>query len=150
MKILLKILKRYQVVVLNKIIHFFAKNPSLLFLLDGLGALTTAAMLFFVLPNLNEQYGMPASTLKNLALIAFCFALYSIICFLFLKKNWSFYMRVIAYANFSYTLLTLFLLIALRAQNSWLDWTYFLTEIAVIWVLVYWELKTAKLLFINH
>jgi hypothetical protein len=135
---------------MNQVLHFFAKNPSLLFLLDGLGALTTAAMLFFVLPNLKEQFGMPAITLENLALIAFCFALYSNICFLFLKRNWSIYLRIIAYANFSYTLLTLFLLIALRAQITWLDWTYFLTEIVVILVLVLLELKTAKLLFVNR
>jgi hypothetical protein len=131
---------------MNQVLHFFAKNPRKLFLLDGLGALTTAAMLFFVLPNLKEQFGMPTTTLKNLALIAFCFALYSTICFLFLKRNWSFYLRIIAYANFSYTLLTLFLLIALRAQITWLDWFYFLTEIVVIWLLVYLELKAARLL----
>jgi hypothetical protein len=42
-------------------------------------------------------------------------------------------------------LLTLFLLIALHAQNTWLDWLYFLTEIVVILVLVYLELKAARL-----
>lgn len=114
--------------------------------MDSLGAMLTVGMLFFVLPVLVDFFGMPTTTIENLALIAFCFALYSISCFLFLKKNWSFYLRIIAYANFSYTLLTLFLLIAFHAQITWLDWLYFLTEIVVILVLVFLELKVAKAL----
>ncbi len=127
-------------------ISFFANNPRKLFAIDSLGAILTAVMLFFVLPSLKAYFGMPTATLKNLALIAFLFALYSIICFLFLKKNWSFYLRIIAYANLSYCLLTLFLLIAFHAQITWLDWFYFLAEIVVILVLVYFELIAEMLL----
>lgn len=126
--------------------EFFVNNPRKLFLLDSLGAILTASMLFFVLRKLNNFFGMPIIVLENLALLALCFAFYSIICFLFLKKNWSFYLHIIAFANLSYGLLTMFLLIAFYTQITWLDWFYFLTEIVVIFVLVYLELKVARAL----
>jgi hypothetical protein len=129
---------------MTKIISFFAKNPRKLFLMDSLGAFLTTVMLFMVLPNMKTYFGMPRITLENLALIAFCFALYSISCFLFLKKNWSFYLRIIAYANISYCCLTLFLLIVLHAQITKFDWMYFFGEIAIVLSLVALELKVVK------
>ncbi len=127
-------------------IQFFVNNPRKLFLLDSLGAILTASMLFFVLRKLNSFFGMPTIMLENLALIALCFGLYSWACFLFLKQHWSFYLRIIAYANLGYGLLTLFLLIAFHTQITWLDWFYFLAEIAVILVLVYLEVRVASVI----
>jgi len=96
--------------ILQQTIRLFGNNPKKLFLIDSLGALLTAVSLFFVLFNLDEHFGVPGHVLTTLALIATCFSVYSVMCFLFVKKNFMFYLRIIGSANLIYCLLILSLL----------------------------------------
>ncbi len=49
------------------------RSPKRLFLMDGLGALTTAGLLFFVLAESEIIFGMPKAVLHLLSFIAIFF-----------------------------------------------------------------------------
>ena len=57
------------------------------FLLDGVGAIITGLMLSQVLARFVPLFGMPANLLFILSGLAFCFALYSLSCYLLVVEN---------------------------------------------------------------
>jgi hypothetical protein len=111
----------------------FIRKPKAIFLVDGLGAFATASILFLVQWRFREHFGMPREIISLLSIIAFTFAVYSILCFLFLKRNWGIFLMAIVIANLLYCCLTIGLI-------------YFLAEIAVIVGLVFVELQILKLI----
>lgn len=118
-------------------------DPHKLFLLDGLGAVLSAVSLGLLLPYFNEYIGMSLGHLYVLAGLAVVFAIYSLSCYFLKVKKWRPFMLGIGIVNFAYCSLTTFLLF-----GNWLTITawgiaYFLAEVAIIYVLVYWELRTA-------
>jgi hypothetical protein len=129
---------------LKVIINRLAGNPGALFLMDSLGALTTALLLFLVLRNYQEYFGMPEIRVNFLAAVAGCFYVYSLSCYLFLKRNWAPFLQIIGVCNLLYCALTAGLLIIHHAQLTFLGYAYFLGEIAIIGGLAYIELIVAK------
>jgi len=55
--------------ILRKIIKQISSQPKTVFLIDRIGALTTAFFLFAVLINNNENFGMSEIFLTDLSLI---------------------------------------------------------------------------------
>ena len=127
----------------SKTIKQLASEPKKLFLIDSLGALTTALLLFVVSRNLNEYFGMPARILTYLSGIAICFCIYSTTCFLVLKGNWTPFIKGISIANLLYCVLTIGLVIFYNPQLTKIGIAYFLGEIAIICGLVCIELRVA-------
>ena len=121
--------------------NFSAKK---LFLLDGLGALTTAILLSQILARFESFFGMPKNILYILSLVAVCFAAYSLTCFLFVKTNFSRYFRIIIVANISYCLATLGLVIIYFQPLTWFGIAYFLGEISIISLLIFREIRQVK------
>jgi hypothetical protein len=128
----------------NKIIKQLSSDPKKLFLIDCLGALTTAFLLFVVLRSFNEYIGMPVSILNYLAVIAVCFCVYSTICFFVIKAKWTPFIKGISIANLLYCILTISLVIFYHPQLTIFGIAYFLGEIAIIFGLVYIELNVAN------
>lgn len=126
---------------INKILNKLAGRPKLLFLIDSLGALSTSFFLFVIMRLFNEYFGMPKTVLTYLAVIAICFCIYSTACFLFLKKQWTPYIRFIGIANLLYCGLTIGLLIKYYPLLTIIGRTYFLMEIIIICGLAYFELN---------
>ncbi len=120
----------------------FKLNPRILFLVDGLGALTTAFFLFVILKTYNEYIGMPQLILNYLSIIAVLLSLYSMSCFSLLKNQSQIFLRIIGVANLLYCCLTMGLLIYNYQGLTILGATYFLTEIMIICGLAFVELKT--------
>jgi amino acid transporter len=114
-------------------------RPTKIFLLDSLGALLTTIIIGVVLTNFQEYIGMPLDILFTLAGVALIFCVYSISCFVFLKKNWKPFLKAIAIANLLYCLATTVLIITFYPQLTILGLLYFIGEIIVIVVLVYFE-----------
>jgi len=137
-KLLLNMIKK-----LRKVINYLSGKPKSLFLIDGIGAMLTAFFLFAVLRNFNEYFGMPETLLAYLAAIAVCFCIYSAACFVFLKDNWTPYLRGIGIANLLYCILTTGFLIIYYSQLTIIGATYFILEIAIICGLVCIELNVA-------
>lgn len=125
--------------VIKKLTDQLVKKPKTLFLIDSLGALLTALLLFFVLRNFCPYIGMPEAVLNLLWPIAAYFFFYSAACFLFLKGKWAVFLRIISFANSLYCLLTLILLFIHYKQLTNLGLVYFSAETAIIGGLVYIE-----------
>lgn len=120
-----------------------SSEPKKLFLIDSVGALFTAFLLFVVLRNINEYVGMPERILTYLSVIAVCFSIYSTVCFFVIKANWSPFIKGISIANLLYCVLTMGLVIFYYPQLTTIGIAYFLGEIAIIFGLVYIELNVA-------
>ena len=123
----------------EKIINHLTVNPKRLFLIDFLGAMLTILLLNALLRNFNEYFGMPKEALDFLSIYAVCLFLYSLLCFLFLKKTWTGFIRGISLANLAYCFLTIGFLIVYYSQITILGLIYFITEILIICGLVYVE-----------
>jgi ABC-type long-subunit fatty acid transport system fused permease/ATPase subunit len=128
---------------MNKLIHHFTKKPRNLFLLDSLGAMITTFFLFVIMGKFNTYFGMPQTVVNYLAAIALCFCVYSAACFLFVKRNWTLFFRIIACANLLYCALTTVLLINYSSFLTPIGVSYFSAEIAIICLLSCIELKVA-------
>jgi len=127
----------------RKIINQLARKPKILFLIDGLGAMLTGVLLFVVLRNFSEYFGMPLPILTFLSAIAAIFFVYSFTCFFFLTNNWILYIRAISVGNLLYSCITISQLLANFELLTLLGWIYFIGEIIVIGLLVYIELSVA-------
>ena len=89
---------------------------------------------------------MPTLVLAILAVIALGFLVFSGVCFLRLKKNWTPFLRAISFGNASYCVLTAVLMFVCFDRLTSLGVAYFTAEIALIVVLVYIELRVAAAL----
>lgn len=115
-----------------------------LFLIDGIGALSSALLLGFVLVEYEVFFGMPPKTLYFLAFWPCLFALYDVFNVLNSSPDSSFLIRVIAIANVGYCLLSLGALIShFDSLTTW-GVAYFVTELIIIVVLVIIEFITAS------
>ena len=118
-------------------------KPKHLFLLDALGASSTAFLLFFVVGRLEHVFGIPKTSVHFLSLVAVAYAIYSFGCFIFIKHNWRLFLYVIASFNSLYCFTTIILMHHYYAQITRLGLAYFIFEIVIIGILVFFEFKTA-------
>lgn len=119
-------------------------NPKNIFLLDSFGALLTTLLIYFVLRNFNDFFGLSKDVFECLSLIAFLFFIYSISCYFLVKQNWKSFLKIISIANILYCILTLSIVLYNYETISIYGIAYFLAEIAVIIGLVYFEMKFIK------
>lgn len=133
----------YMIKTVSAIIKKLSSKPKTLFLIDSIGALTTAFILFVVLRNFNEYLGMPKIILTYLYMIAACLCIYSTTCFFVIKEDWIPFIRVISIANLLYCIVTIGLVIFYYPQLTMIGIAYFVGETAIICGLVYIELNVA-------
>jgi hypothetical protein len=126
-----------------RIIKQLSLEPQKLFLLDSLGAFTTAFLLFVVSRNFNEYFGISERILTYLSVLAVCFCIYSTTCYFVIKANWTPFIKGISMANLLYCILTTSLVIFYFPQLTTIGIAYFLGEIAIICGLVYIEMNVA-------
>lgn len=130
-------------------------SPRLLFLIDGLGAVLSAALLGLVLARLEGIFGMPPPVLHGLALLAVVFAVYSFFCFGWLSRqvppahdapprDGRPQLKIIALANLTYAALTLGLVLYLYPQISLWGLVYFALELVVVVGLALVELAVSR------
>ena len=124
---------------INLIADKLSKIPRRIFLIDGLGGLLTTLMLFAVLAQFEEHFGMPIEVVRTLGFIACLYMFYSFSCYLFLNRNHRPYLKFIISANSAYCLLTLGLVCYFYNSLTILGILYFITEILLIMALVFVE-----------
>lgn len=127
---------------LQSIINKKISNPRGIFLVDGVGAIISA-LLLFVLSCFEELFGMPVTILNYLILIVLLFVGYSLTCYLLQVKNWQPFLKVIAVGNTLYGLITLVLVFYLYDQLTIFGISYFLIELLILTLLVQLEFKMA-------
>ncbi|GMQ30955.1 hypothetical protein [Algoriphagus confluentis] len=133
-------------IAVKNIINYFVKKPARLFLVDSIGAALTAFLLFFVLRQFQDHFGIPTWVLIYLSLIGLIFCLYSLTCFLLLKGNWTPFLMLIALGNLLYCVLTLVCMYTYIEELTKLGGIYFLLEIATVLAIVFVEFRVAAAL----
>lgn len=122
-------------------------NGHNIFLIDGVGALITAALLFFIVRPLPAVFGVADFIVDLFAGVAILFAVYSFVSHVFAVRvrqlNFKQALNLIAIANIGYCVMTAYVVFQLKGITS-IGLLYFSVEIAVILCLVYIELKIAK------
>lgn len=118
--------------------------PKRIFLIDAVGALTSAFLLAIVLVYFQTYIGLTISNLYLLAGLAALFFIYSFSSFLWAKDNWRFWMRGIALINLSYCILTLILCFLHYPEMKPLGWIYFIGESAIVLSLSWVEWRRAS------
>jgi hypothetical protein len=129
---------------MKKFLKYFNEKPKTLFLIDGVGALMTALSLIVIVREFIEYFGMSKNEVNYLSLLAFCFCMYSAICYMFLKSNFLPFIRFVGIANSSYCALIIGLMIRYKSSITVIGIIYFLVEIIIICCLSYVELKVAN------
>lgn len=130
---------------MHRLIHSLSLNPKKIFLIDGLGASTTAILLLVIKNFFIDHFGMPPQVFTILATIAFLMSGYSLACCLLTKTKWKTNLRVIGTANLLYCCLTLLLVMYYYMWMTAWGITYFLVEMVIIVALALLEFKTASL-----
>ena len=120
------------------------KKPKNIFLIDGVGALVTALIIYFILNPYNEYIGLSSEVLIFLSVVAFAFCIYSISCFFLLKHHWQPFLKIIILANAMYCLTTISVLLYCQKTVTTLGLFYFIGEIIVIGTLILVEMKLLK------
>ena len=119
-------------------------NPKIIFLMDSLGAMLTAILLFGVLARFEEVFGMPSTALYFLSAAALGCAAFSFYCFLFVNRSFCQFLRIIGTANLLYCVLTVALIIINFESVTKFGLAYFALELAVIAILMVVEFKAAS------
>jgi hypothetical protein len=122
----------------------FPNKTKNIFLLDGFGALLTTLLLYFILRNFNDFFGLSKDIFEYLSNIAFAFFLYSISCYFLAKQNWKSLLKIICALNVLYCLLTFGIILYHYENISIFGVIYFLLEILVIALIVFLEIKLIK------
>ena len=128
---------------INTTIKYLSLKPKMLFLIDSIGALLTTFFLLLIWSNFSEYFGMPKAVLGCLFVFAACLYIYSTTCYLALKQHWIAFIIGISTANLLYCILTMSLVILYAPILTSIGKSYFLVEVAVIFGLIYVELRVA-------
>ncbi len=114
------------------------------FLLDGLGAVTSCLCLGLLLPALQEHIGMPLPVLHGLASLAALFAIYSLSCYRFADHDQPRWLTIIIGLNLAYCLLSLVLMVKFASLLTVWGFAYFLGEKLVVLGIVSLEWRVLK------
>lgn len=125
--------------MVKRMIDSILMKPRKIFLIDAIGAFVTAVTLGVIFTKIQGYIGMPRAILSILAFIALGFCIYSFSCYYFLKNDLKPFLKAIAIANLLYCLTTAILIFTLFQQLTIFGLFYFIGEIMVIGILVYFE-----------
>lgn len=127
--------------LLKHYIQKLSAKPRAIFLIDGLGALTSLILLFGVLRNYHEYIGLPQQILTYLSVFALCLFIFSASCYFFLKSHWSFFIKLLSFGNISYCIFSISILIYFYKSLTSIGISYFIIEKVIVLGLAYFELK---------
>ncbi len=128
---------------MNTLIQKISAKPYQIFLMDGVGALVSAAFLLLLLVPLQPYVGLPLNQLYVLGIIAVCLMIFSFSCYFLKPLNRSLFLRAVIIANSVYACITgAMLLIHADELTTW-GFLYFIGEIMVLVILVYIESRVA-------
>ncbi len=128
---------------MRQYLNHFKQHPKQLFLVDALGAIISALLLYVLLMPYAEWVGLPAAHIKALAIGAVCLAGYDLLARAVFTTERKWTLSVIALLNTSYCVITSGVLIANYSKITLVGWAYFIGEMAIVAVLVYLEWRVS-------
>jgi hypothetical protein len=120
-------------------------TPKKLLQLDAFGALVSAFLLGIVLATYNHLIGMPKIDLYILASIPILFLLFDLYSLFIVKTKLHNNLRIIAYCNLAYCILSIGFLFIHYGDLSVLGWIYFIGEILIVFSLALYEIKASSI-----
>jgi hypothetical protein len=135
---------------IQKAVHFFTDHPSRLFLLDGIGATLSAALLLLLHFVFQVTNGLPPLIVYALVAAALFLSAYSLTCSWLLRRCHARYLRVIALLNGTYLLTVCILLVLYCSRLHPILIICFILESVVLGFLIYLELKVTNQLIRNN
>ncbi|MDF3820790.1 hypothetical protein P3G55_12815 [Leptospira sp. 96542] len=130
---------------IHKSFEIFKSNPRNIFLLDGIGALVSALSLLLIIAPFEVFFGMPGEVVHKLAILAFVFCTYSVVCYILNPIQWRFFLKIIIISNTMYCLISLCLLVYFYNSITLFGYSYFIMEKLVILFLVYFEIQMGRM-----
>lgn len=118
-------------------------NHTQLFLIDGIGALLSAILLWLVYYCRNI-FAVPDSMYHQLIAFPVFFACYSLTCLLIKPRSWKIFLAIVTVSNVLYAGYSLLLVSHYADQLTIYGIIYFLLEIVGIIALVYVEISFLK------
>ena len=130
--------------MIKKLINNLEKNPKKLFLIDGMGAVTSAFMLGIVLVRFEYFFGIPSNVLHFLAGVPICYLAYDIYSYFKGDHNIGFLLKGIAIMNILYCCVSLLLAFNhIETITIW-GWIYIVIEIIILVILAGIQFNVAK------
>lgn len=126
---------------MQKLIQYFQQQPKKIFLFDGLGAMLSTALLYFLLIPNAVWIGLSVTQINALVIGALCLVGYDLIARMLYTAERSWLIKALALLNMLYCTTTLSVLILHYTSITIFGWAYFLGEMAIVGVLVYLEWK---------
>ena len=126
---------------MQELIQYFQQQPKKIFLFDGLGAILSTALLYFLLMPNAGWIGLSITQINALVIGALCLVGYDLIARIMYTSERGWLIKVLALLNTLYCITTLSVLILHYTSITILGWAYFLGEMAIVGVLVYLEWK---------
>jgi hypothetical protein len=130
--------------MITTLIEKYHLTPKKVFLIDGLGALSSAVLLVFMVSNFESSFGLPKDTVYLLSIPAFALTGYSLSCYLLNLKKWKLYLKVVVMANSLYCVLTFCSLIWHYETIKIIGLMYFVGEIIIIYLIIRLEWLTIQ------
>jgi hypothetical protein len=127
--------------MIKEITNYFKDRHKKLLLLDAAGAFVTACTLFIIAKYFSHHFGIAQQSLLKLSAVAVVLCIFSTVSALFVKRHLAPYINIIAYANISYVLYTIILLLSNSTQVSAIAYVYFAIEAFIVLTLAYIELS---------
>lgn len=119
-------------------------SPEKLILMDGIGALVSSLLSFIVLSGYRPVFGIPGPMLNILVFSPVAIAAYGFSCVFVFRKNIGLKLKVIAYFNAIYCLLSATSALYYGAAVTFWGWLYLLSEIAIVLALASFEFRVSK------
>lgn len=131
---------------LAELLHYFSAHPRRLFLLDGAGALLTAATLYGSYRYFDNCFQLPEDVFALLFFAALYMAVFSFINVANPRNYAVFSLRFIGTANRLYALLTLSVCLVYIKELAIIAFVYFGLEMLILFLLSTVEFKVARVL----
>lgn len=119
-------------------------KPKQLFIIDGLGALLSAFLLGVILVRFEYFFGIPKEALYILAIPPLTFMIFDLFSYYAASQKDHLLLKIIAFANLSYFLLSLGLAAYHHEIIRTWGWVYLGLEVLIVVPLALIELKAAK------
>jgi lysylphosphatidylglycerol synthetase-like protein (DUF2156 family) len=120
-----------------------------LFLIDGIGGVATALTTGIVLPRFFDSGGMPDGVLTAFAILGLLCGAYSLCCRFLIRGDNSRFLGPIVIANTLYSMATIAAMVRSYDRLNAIGLVYFLAEVIVILVLVYFEVDALRKSAVN-
>lgn len=118
-------------------------------MIDGIGGVATAFTTGILLPRFFDSGGMPDGVLTGFAIIGLLCGAYSLCCRFLIRGDNSRFLGPVVIANTLYSMATIAAMVRCYDRLNAIGLVYFIAEVIIILVLVYFEVDALRKSAVN-